>query len=60
MSWPVVTIAVEADLHDAFALLRTYAVRWLVMLRGEEFVGMIMVEDLLMDLATIWLISAGR
>lgn len=51
MSTPVITIDAEADLHGAFALFRTHAVRRLAVVQGEEFVGMITVDDLLIDLA---------
>lgn len=51
MSAPVVTIAADADLHDAFALFRTHALRRLAVVRGEQFVGMLSVDDLLMDVA---------
>jgi len=51
MSSPVVTIPADADLHDAFALFRTHAVRRLAVLRDGQFVGMITVDDLLVDLA---------
>ena len=51
MSSPVVTIDAEADLHDAFAMFRTNALRRLVVVRGGDVVGMISIDDLLMDLA---------
>jgi CBS domain-containing protein len=51
MSAPVVTIDADADLHDAFALFRTHGLRRLAVTRGGEFVGMISVDDLLVDLA---------
>lgn len=51
MTTPVVTIDADADLHEAFALFRTHAVRRLAVVRGEQFVGMITVDDLLVDLA---------
>lgn len=51
MSSPVVTISADADLHDAFALFRTHAVRRLAVVRGTRFVGMITIDDLLVDLA---------
>lgn len=51
MTAPVVTIDAEADLHDAFALLRTHAVRRLAVVRSAQFVGMITLDDLLIDLA---------
>jgi CBS domain-containing protein len=51
MSAPVVTIDAEADLHDAFGLFRTHALRRLAVVRAGQFVGMITVDDLLVDLA---------
>jgi len=51
MTAPVVTIDADADLHDAFALLRTHAVRRLAVVRDAQFVGMITLDDLLIDLA---------
>lgn len=51
MTTPVVTIDADADLHDAFALFRSHAVRRLAVVRGEQFIGMISVDDLLIDLA---------
>jgi CBS domain-containing protein len=50
MSTPVVTIDADADLHDAFALFRTNAVRRLAVTRGDQFVGMVTIDDLLIDL----------
>jgi CBS domain-containing protein len=51
MSTPVVTIDANADLADAFGLFRTHGVRRLAVVRGEQFVGMITIDDLLIDLA---------
>jgi CBS domain-containing protein len=51
MSAPVVTIDAGADLHDAFALFRTHGVRRLAVVREGRFVGMVTVDDLLIDLA---------
>lgn len=51
MTSPVVTISADADLHDAFAIFRTHAVRRLAVVRDEQFVGMTTVDDLLVDLA---------
>jgi CBS domain-containing protein len=51
MSTPVVTIGAEADLHSAFRLFRTHAVRRLAVIDFDDFVGMITVDDLLVDLA---------
>lgn len=47
MTAPVVTIDADADLHDAFALLRTHAVRRLAVVRGAQFVGLVTLDDLL-------------
>jgi len=51
MTSPVVTISADADLHDSFALFHNYAVRRLAVVRGEQFLGTITVDDLLIDLA---------
>ena len=51
MSSPVVTIDAEADLHGAFTLFRTHAVRRVAVVRDGRFVGMISIDDLLIDLA---------
>jgi CBS domain-containing protein len=51
MSSPVITIAADADLHEAFSLFRTHGVRRLAVVRDEQFIGMITVDDLLVDLA---------
>ena len=52
MSTPVVTIDAEADLHGAFTLFRTHAVRRLAVVRDGQFVGVLSVDDLLIDLAS--------
>jgi CBS domain-containing protein len=51
MSAPVVTIDAEADLHESYGLFRSHAVRRLAVLRAGQFVGMISVDDLVVDLA---------
>lgn len=51
MSAPVTTIDADADLHSAFGLFRTHALRRLAVVEGDQFVGMISVDDLLVDLA---------
>jgi CBS domain-containing protein len=51
MSAPVVTIDADADLHDAFGLFRKNAVRRLAVVRDDRFVGMLSIDDLLIDLA---------
>ena len=51
MSSPVLTVQAEADLHDAFGVFRAHAVRRLVVVRGAQVVGMLSVDDLLIDVA---------
>ena len=51
MSSPVVTIAAEADVHQAFSLFRAHGIRRLAVVRHGRFVGMISIDDLLVDLA---------
>ena len=52
MSTPVVTIVAEDDLHDAFALFRTHGIRRLAVVQDERFIGMITVDDLMIDVAS--------
>ena len=52
MTTPVLTIDAEADLHDAFAVFRTHALRRLAVTRGAQFLGMVTVDDLLVDLVS--------
>ena len=51
MTAPVVTADADADLHDTFAVFRTHAVRRLAIVQAGKFVGMITIDDLLIDLA---------
>jgi len=51
MTAPVVTIDGNADVHEAFAVFRTHSIRRLAIVRDEQFVGMIAIDDLLMDLS---------
>ncbi len=51
MSSPVLTIAADADLHDAFGIFRSHGVRRLAVTRDQQFIGMITIDDLLIDLA---------
>jgi CBS domain-containing protein len=51
MTSPVVTISADADLHDAYALFRTHAVRRLAVVRDGKFQGTVTIDDLLVDLA---------
>lgn len=51
MTSPVITIGADADLHAAYGLFRTHGVRRLAVIREGKFVGMLTVDDLLVDLA---------
>jgi len=51
MSSPVVSIEADADLHRAPALFAEHCIRRLVVTERGRFVGMITVDDLLVDLA---------
>ena len=51
MSSPVVTISAGVDVHEAFARFRTHGVRRLVVVRDGQFVGMLTIDDLMIDLA---------
>jgi CBS domain-containing protein len=51
MTEPVLTIDADSELHDAFAVFREHAVRRLAVMRDGRFVGMLTIDDLLMDVA---------
>ena len=51
MSSPVISIDVDADVATAFELLRTHKVRRLAVLLNQRFIGMISVDDLIVELA---------
>jgi len=51
MSCPVITIDALADVHSAYSLFRANAVRRLAVVSGDTFVGMLSVDDLLVELA---------
>jgi signal-transduction protein with cAMP-binding, CBS, and nucleotidyltransferase domain len=51
MSTPVVGVDETADAHSVFAVFRSNAVRRLVVTRDGEFVGVLTIDDLLMDLS---------
>lgn len=51
MTMPVITIDASADLHDAYALFRTHAVRRLAVVRDGRFIGIVATDDLLVHLA---------
>jgi CBS domain-containing protein len=52
MTAPVVTIDVGADVHSVFALLRANSIRRVPVVRGQKFIGMITIDDLLIGLAS--------
>jgi CBS domain-containing protein len=52
MTSPVVTVDADADLDAAFGLFRSHAVRRLAVLRDGYFIGMISVDDLIVDIAS--------
>ena len=51
MSSPVVSIEADADMHAAYAIFRSNAVRRLAVLDGGRFAGMLAIDDLLINLA---------
>jgi CBS domain-containing protein len=51
MSSPVYTVSADADIHEAVATFGTHAVRRLAVVDGDRFVGIISLDDLLVDLS---------
>lgn len=51
MSTNVVTIDADADVHDAFKVFRSNAVRRLPVVQNDRFVAMVTIDDLLIDVA---------
>lgn len=51
MSCPVFVIDADADVHEAFAMFRDHAVRRLAVTQRGRYVGMITIDDLLMEIA---------
>lgn len=51
MTAPVVTVDADADVRDVYALLRTNAIRRLAIVSGGKFVGMLTIDDLLVNIA---------
>jgi CBS domain-containing protein len=51
MSTPVLTIDADDDLDAAFRIFRAHGIRRLAVVREEQFVGMVTIDDLLIDLA---------
>ncbi len=52
MSSPVVTIDAEADLRDALPLFHDHAIRRLAVTDGGRFVGVVAIDDLLVDVVS--------
>ena len=51
MSTGVITVDADDDIHSVFGLFRSHAIRRLPVVRDGRFVGMITIDDLLMNLA---------
>lgn len=49
MSSPVITVAATADIREAYRIFRRSEVRRLPVLDGQRVVGMLTVDDMLMD-----------
>lgn len=52
MSSPVLTIDADTDIHEAFATFRRHAVRRLAVVDRGRFVGVLSLDDLLVDMAS--------
>ena len=52
MSTPVHSVAADSDLHDASAMFRQHAVRRLAVVDGTGIVGVITVDDLLINVSS--------
>jgi CBS domain-containing protein len=52
MSTDPITLDADADLRDAVQLFRDHAIRRLPLLEGERMVGMLTVDDLVIDLVS--------
>lgn len=51
MTTPVVTIEADAPLHDAVDTFARHAIRRIVVVDHEKFVGVVSLDDLLLDMA---------
>jgi CBS domain-containing protein len=51
MTTELAVVDAEEDLHDVFAIFRSHAVRRLPVMRDGKFVGMITIDDLIMDVS---------
>lgn len=52
MSSPVISVHAEADYEDAVRRFRTAGVRRMAVVRGQHFVGMLALDDLLVSAVT--------
>lgn len=50
MSMPVISIDGDSDLHDAYGMFRTHAVRRLAVMRDGDLAGIVSIDDLLVSL----------
>lgn len=51
MTSPVKTVQADAESRDAIRMFREYGVRRLAVVRGQRFVGVLTVDDLLVEIA---------
>ena len=51
MSTPPITIRADSDVRDAYAVFRSNAVRRLLVMDRDDFVGVLTIDDLLVNLA---------
>lgn len=52
MTSPVLTVSADADLAEAYATFGRHAVRRLAVIDGTRFIGVLSLDDLLVDLAS--------
>jgi CBS domain-containing protein len=52
MSTDLLTMPADADLRDALPIFRTHAVRRIPLVAGDRAVGMLTIDDLLVDLTS--------
>lgn len=51
MTSPAVAVDADEDVHEVFRRFRTHRGRRLAVVRGRRFVGMVSIDDLVVDLA---------
>jgi CBS domain-containing protein len=52
MSTTIVSVDADADVHEAYRVLGTHGVRRLPVVSGDDIVGMLTVDDLIVGIAT--------